>query len=658
MKGGLRTEDLERLALASDPQLSSGGVVAFVRSWLDLAGDTIRHEVVLGGAARPRLPAGPASTWCPRWSPDGTRLAVISTAGGPAQAAVWTPGSPALLALAPVPGEVTDLDWAPDGRCLAVATVTREHLAAGAAAGHPAGPARLDGVAGLARERRRVWLLAADGAPGRELTAAGDGADTWQPRWSPDGSRLAVLSAAPGGPARICTADPGQPGPASSTRLPAGAVASAWSPDGTQICCLAPRPGEFPDIECRLFVGGAAGQGEPAEIAAGWDRSLGSGVRGDDARGTGPARLLWSAATGRLYFGVADGGRGVIGWASPGTGDHGILCGGRRSCLEPGLGADGRSLVFVSTDPADPGTVRAVDLATGTESQLAGPDPWLAATPLARTEQVTARGADGALLEAWLTLPGDRQPPLVVSLHGGPHYPVGWRFSFEAQRLAARGYAVLAPNPRGSGGYGRAFATAIRGRWTLAWTDVGALIDAAIAGYALDRDRIGVTGVSYGGFLSLHAATASDRVRTAICENGISNLLALWGSGAEDPDWLTAEMGGAPWEQPGPYVRDSPLTAAAGISAPLLLIHSELDQNCPISQSEQMLAAVRRCGGEAQLLRLDGEGHLVNLTGRPSRRLARSRAVDDWLDRHLRATAGDGPGIPADADRSDHDGGS
>jgi dipeptidyl aminopeptidase/acylaminoacyl peptidase len=253
-------------------------------------------------------------------------------------------------------------------------------------------------------------------------------------------------------------------------------------------------------------------------------------------------------------------------------------------------------------------------------------------------------------VDGWLTMPAqaESQPcPLIVSLHGGPHYPVGWRFSFEAQRLAALGYAVLTGNPRGSGGYGRDYAAAIRGSWGVHdWADVTRLIDTALARPGIDADRVAVMGVSYGGYLTMRAITLSSRFRAAISENGISNLFALWGAGAEDHASLTAEMGGTPWQRADSYIAASPLTFADRIGTPLLLVHAELDQNCPIDQSEQMLAALRHHGLPVRLLRLEGEGHLVNLIGRPSRRQARARAVDEWLARYLGAT----PPQPGQAD--------
>ena len=229
----------------------------------------------------------------------------------------------------------------------------------------------------------------------------------------------------------------------------------------------------------------------------------------------------------------------------------------------------------------------------------------------------------------------------MVSVHGGPHYAAGWRFSFEAQRLAARGYAILNANPAGSGGYGRRFATAIRGAWgTADWASLERLIDSVSATPAIDPGRVAITGVSYGGYLAMRAATRSARFSAAISENGISNLLAEWGAEQDGGAWLTAELGGPPWERAEAYVASSPITEVHRIQVPLLLIHAELDRNCPIGQSEQMFAALRFLGRDAELFVIEGEGHLMNLVGRPSHRMARAQAVDRWLDRHLRPEGG------------------
>jgi len=245
------------------------------------------------------------------------------------------------------------------------------------------------------------------------------------------------------------------------------------------------------------------------------------------------------------------------------------------------------------------------------ERRVTDANPWLRGLTLAGTRPVTAGDHDGVPVEGWVTaFDGPNGRPLVVSVHGGPHYPAGWRFCFEAQRLAARGYAVLTANPAGSGGYGRRFATAIRGGWGAAdWASLERLIDAVTATPGIDAGRVAITGVSYGGYLSMWAITRSARFSAAISENGISNLPAECGA--------------------------SPIAAADRIRTPLLLIHAELDRNCPIGQSEQMLAALRSLRRDVEFVMIRGEGHLMNLTGRPSRRLTRARAVDRWLGHYL-----------------------
>jgi dipeptidyl aminopeptidase/acylaminoacyl peptidase len=652
-----------RLSLVADPRLSAGGrYLAYVRGRLDREADRAAEDVVVtdletGTEWHPAPPGRRASR--PRWAPDG-RLAFACNGG---QLWLWAPGDPAARPLAGGDGEVTDLDWAPDGSKIAV---TRAWLVpSGPAPGTAVtrGPYRVDGQPGLVATRRRVQVVPVQpGAEPREIPAG----DAWFPRWSPDSARLAFLAGA-----RLRIADGRDTegrdtegrdtegrgtGPGPRPGLAHGPVlAFAWAPSGDELAYLAPRvPGEA-DVDVRLFrwaAGDAAGNPGPAELAAGWDRSLGSMVRSDDGRGGGPPALAWSRATGRIYFTVADGGRGRIGWADPASGGHGYLLGGDRTCLDPSLDPAGRRIAFVSTSPAEPGDVHLAsadgDGADGDGTGGGGADgcgerrvtdvnPWLRARALAATRPVTAGEHDGVSVEGWVTAsggPGER--PLVVSVHGGPHYPAGWRFSFEAQRLAARGYAVLTANPPGSGGYGRRFASATRGGWgTADWASLERLIDVVAARPDVDAGRMAITGVSYGGYLSQLALTRSARFSAAISENGISNLLAAWGAEEDGGAWLAAELGGPPWERPQAYVAASPIAAADRIRTPLLLIHADLDRNCPIGQSEQMFAALRAQGRDVELFVIEGEGHLMNLTGRPSRRLARAQAVDRWLDRYL-----------------------
>jgi dipeptidyl aminopeptidase/acylaminoacyl peptidase len=240
------------------------------------------------------------------------------------------------------------------------------------------------------------------------------------------------------------------------------------------------------------------------------------------------------------------------------------------------------------------------------------------------------RSTDGTPIDAWLTT-GEGRRPLLVNVHGGPHGAVGWRHTAEVQRLAARGYAVLTFNPRGSQGYGEAFATAIRGDWGgKDWTDITAAVDAATERPGIDPARVAIWGVSYGGFMAQWAIAHTNRFTCAVSENGLSNFLAAW----TNPGFWDLPMAGTPWTSDR-YVDRSPLTHADQIHTPLLLIHAEHDQVVPIAQSEQMQGALRLLGREVDLIRIPGEGHLMNLHGRPSSRARRAAALDAFLDRNL-----------------------
>ena len=190
-------------------------------------------------------------------------------------------------------------------------------------------------------------------------------------------------------------------------------------------------------------------------------------------------------------------------------------------------------------------------------------------------------------------------------------------------------------NPRGSQGYGEAFAACIRRAWGgRDFHDLMQLVDAAQRQPRVDPTRMAVTGVSYGGYMTLWMIGHTQRFCAAICENGISNLVSNFAHTTGQAFW-TWQMDGTPLSQTARYRSLSPITYAPSVRTPLLLIHAEHDTNCPIGQSEEMATALRRSGGEVALIRIPDEGHLMNLIGKPSHRLLRMRAVDAWLARWL-----------------------
>ncbi|MGH3168502.1 MAG: alpha/beta hydrolase family protein, partial [Trebonia sp.] len=222
-------------------------------------------------------------------------------------------------------------------------------------------------------------------------------------------------------------------------------------------------------------------------------------------------------------------------------------------------------------------------------------------------------------------------------LHGGPHMAAGRAFDLETQIMVAAGYSVLAPNMGGSAGRGTKFRLRSVGQWGLAdYDEVMAFTSWAVGTGVADEGRLYLTGGSYGGYLVNWTLTRTTRFRAAISERSVSSLISKFGTSDNGFTVNRFEFGGADiYDGTIRVLFDrSPLFRASSIRTPVLLIHGELDQRCPIEQSEQLFVALRRLGREAVLLRFPGESHAMNTAGRPDRRVARLSAILDWLAAH------------------------
>jgi dipeptidyl aminopeptidase/acylaminoacyl peptidase len=295
-------------------------------------------------------------------------------------------------------------------------------------------------------------------------------------------------------------------------------------------------------------------------------------------------------------------------------------------------------VAILSSTDADPGQLSVIDGGqerTVTELNRAVLD----ALAMGHQERITFHAPDGQPLEAWLLHPASRRAdealPLVLQIHGGPHWALGERFQFDPRRITERGYRLLLINPRGAQGYGEAYSVVNRGRWgDVDAADLLAAVEVAAARPDVDGQRVGVYGESYGGFMTPWLVATTDRFRAAVAQSVIVDLTSQTLT-TDDPPGMAYELLGMPWEQLELYRERSPLTHVAGITAPVLIIHSEADQNCPINQAEQFYAALIQLGRTTEFLRLPGEGHLINLVGRPSSRRARAEAMDRWFATYL-----------------------
>ena len=669
-------DDLFNVTLVGDPRLSPDGTrVAYVVTRLDKAADDYRSAVWLvptaGGEPR-QLTAGNARDSAPRWSPNGRQIAFVSSrpphlpvappaekppaGGAPPKAKAEPKPSPQVWVVPVDGGEARQLTnqpdgasapaWSPDGQTIAF-------LSAAADPGASDQPAyadervitalryRHDGHGFAAGKHAQLWTVPAAGGEATQLTE-GD-VDVDQPAWSPDGASVAFVGNR--------TPDRGRNGVVAVYRvavadrrvspvaeLDAEFSAPAWSPDGTQIAMLGHLVGFDGGRNSRVWLVPAAG-GEPRDLTGDTVPTYDDAGMSDLATGA-DARPFWSADGRHLHALASAHGTVHLHRVDAATGEAAPVTTGDRRVSAATGSADG-TVVFVAGDTAHPFELFVRD-PDGRERQLTRHNAdWLAEADLAAAETISVRSKSGDLdVQAWLLKPPGFDPagtyPVVLQIHGGPHAMYGHAPFHEMQAMAAKGWLVLFSNPRGSQGYGEAFATATRGRWGESDApDVLAALDAVLARPYADPSRVAVTGGSYGGYLTNWLVGHTDRFRVAATQRCVSNFHSFYGTSDIGFDFGEWEFGGTPWASADLLLRHSPITYVDRIATPLLIVHNEGDLRCPIEQAEQMFVALRRLGRDVAFVRVPEEDHNLSRSGKPSRRVARLQHLIGWFDRHF-----------------------
>jgi dipeptidyl aminopeptidase/acylaminoacyl peptidase len=369
--------------------------------------------------------------------------------------------------------------------------------------------------------------------------------------------------------------------------------------------------------------------GEPRNLTEGWDLE--------------PAAPLWSPDSRYVYFAAGTGGEThLFRVAAEGGAVEQVTHGPRRIT---GMTFDRafRKMAYTVSAHERPPEIYIAGIDGSEERRLSDVHAELLDdVQPARAERIEYRSYDGTPVEGWLLLPyGYRAEggpyPLIVVNHGGPHSSVGYGFEFKDQLFAAHGYFVLEVNFRGSTGYGEAFKWATWGAWgTRDGEDVMAGIDHVVAHYPVDARRVGVTGHSYGGFLTNWLiAQYPDRFAAAVSGAGISNWISDYGM-ADIARTKETEFYGKPWEPRAREVmiRQSPLFYADRVRAPTLFVHGELDYRVPFAESEQFYFALKKNGVPAKLIRYDGQSHGIGGHWNNVHRVINElRWWDTWLKR-------------------------
>ncbi len=559
------------------------------------------------------------------WSPDSSRIAFFSNADGAQEQVFLLPVSGgAARKLTNVKGYVTDIRWSSDGKRLAFL------YAEGGGGGGPleAEPAQT-GIIGSSIHNQRITTVGADGGNLRQVTPAE--LNVYEFDWSPDGQQFAA-TAAPGPAdnnwwtAKLYTVD-GNTGRMKMIYQPPierQLAVPRWSPDGKRIAFLGGLMSDEGFNGGDIFLVDSEG-GQPRDLTAG-------------LHGT-PSGLVWRGDGKLLFTETVDGG-GAIATLAVADGTTEMLWKGTEAIHQDGnfpnfsLAHDGRTSALVRSSWQQPPEV------------FAGPiGEWQQLTHENATQQPHWGKAesiewtnDDFRIQGWLLYPEHFNPgqryPMIVDIHGGPSNLTAqsWPGAGDTATLASLGYFVFFPNPRGSYGEGEAFTEAnVKDFGGGDLRDILAGVDTVLKKVPVDENRLGVTGWSYGGYMTMWTVTQTTRFRAAMAGAGISDWLSYYGENMID-QWMLPFFGASVYDDPAVYAKSSPITYIKNVKTPTLVLVGERDGECPAPQSFEFWHALKTLHVPTELVVYPGEGHAFHTA---KDREDRFRRTVIWFDHFL-----------------------
>lgn len=614
-----------------------------------------------GGPARP-LTSGTHDSSA-RWSPDGKLVAFLRTEEKdgkpqPAQIYLLSMSGGEAQPLTNMPKGAGEPVWSPDGHSIAFSSTTlpKDFEAKKEEESDvrviTTAKYRMNG-AGYSDRMSHIWDVEVPQMPGptqkaRQVTS-GEFSES-DITWSRDSANiyftsnrvknsdfdapdtdLYVVSASGGAITKVASID----GPIHGVSL---------SPDGAKIAFIGDinkdggpaRSYSQPD----LFITSAMPGSTPKNLTSTYDFDIGGGVGGDQAppRGGGRSNPYWTPDGRSVIVTSAEQGRVNLKRVDAETGKVSPLTDGNFDLFSYDPTPDGSQIAVLISTPVNIGDLFIVDGKSGRSEQITHINADLfGQLNLTEPEMIWYKSFDGRRIQAWVQRPPDFQEgkkyPMILNIHGGPHSAYGYTFDHEIQWMAAKGYVVLYPNPRGSTSYGQEFGNVIQYHYPGDdFKDLMTGVDELIARGWVDPDRLGVTGGSGGGVLTNWTVGHTNRFKAAVSQRSIADWSGWWfGADIIMPAWFR----GAPWEYPAEFKAVSPITYVTNVTTPMMFIEGESDFRTPPAYGgEEMFRALKYLHKTAVMVRFPGETHELSRSGKPVHRVERLDHIVAWFDKY------------------------
>ncbi|MEC1646947.1 S9 family peptidase [Bacillus halotolerans] len=657
MKKLMTAEDMTAIVSVTDPQYAPDGKrAAYVKSQANKGKESYTSNIWVydaeSGASIPWTHGEKRNT-DPRWSPDGRQIAFVSDRDGEvSQLYIMSAEGGEAKKLTDIPYGVSQPVWSPDGESVLVTvSLGDEESVYDQEKTEPDSfePVEVHGLAykrdgkGLTRGAyAQLVLVSVKSGEVKQLT--NEKADHFDPAFSPDGKSL-VFSANltetddASKPHDVCmvsletedlkliTSHRGSFGP------------SSFSPDGRYLALLGHEQ-EYRNATLEKAWLYDIEQDRLTCLTDMLDVHLADALIGDSLIGGAEQRPVWTKDSQGFY---------VIGTEQGSTGIYYVSIEGlvypirleKEYINSFSIHPDEQSFIASVTKPGRPSELYSIRLGQEEKRLTDANDKFVDEHLLSLPEDIQYVTEDGMTVNGWLMKPAQaaegKNYPLILNIHGGPHMMYGHTYFHEFQVLAAKGYAVVYVNPRGSHGYGQEFVNAVRGDYGgKDYQDVMQAVDEAIKRDSqIDAERIGVTGGSYGGFMTNWIVGQTNRFKAAVTQRSISNWLSF--HGVSDIGYFFTD-----WQLEHDMFTDteklwdrSPLKYAADVETPLLILHGERDDRCPIEQAEQLFIALKKMDKETVLVRFPKASHNLSRSGHPGQRIKRLAYISSWFDQYL-----------------------